>query len=254
MSNLLKQSQMFLKRNSSTILTCVGAIGVITTSVLAVKATPKAMENLKQAKEEKGEELTKLEVVKVAAPAYIPAALSGIATITCVFGANTLNKRQQASLISAYALLDNSYKEYREKTEELYGEGASRQIKDEIAKDNYKEADIDQDEYDDSMLFYDEFSDRYFTSTIEDVQRAEYRLNRDLVMRDYAYLNEFYEELGLEPIDAGYTLGWSRGGNLDRYWQEWIDFSHRKVDLEDGMECRIITMFAEPYPDFEDYF
>ena len=66
MNSLLSKSQTFLTRNSATILTCVGAAGVIATTVTAVKATPKALLLLEKAKEEKGEELTKLEVVKVA--------------------------------------------------------------------------------------------------------------------------------------------------------------------------------------------
>ena len=105
----------FLRRNSSTILTCIGAVGVVATAVMAVKATPKALELIENAKEEKGEELTKIEVVKVAGPTYIPAIVTGVATVACIFGSNVLNKRSQASLMSAYALLDNSYKEYKKK-------------------------------------------------------------------------------------------------------------------------------------------
>ena len=103
------------------------------------------------------------------------------------------------------------------------------------------------------QLFYDDFSGRYFRSTIEDVQRAEYYLNRDLAMRDYAYLNEFYELLNIDPIDSGWTLGWSSGACLDMYWQNWIDFNHKKVTMDDGLECCIITMFQEPIANFEDY-
>ena len=72
MNSLLSKSQLFLKRNSSTILTCVGAVGVIATTVTAVKSTPKALALLDHAKEEKGEDLTKLARVKIAGPAYIP--------------------------------------------------------------------------------------------------------------------------------------------------------------------------------------
>ena len=57
MNNLLSKSQTFLKRNSSTILTCVGAVGVVATTVTAVRATPKAMRLIEQGKEEKGAEL-----------------------------------------------------------------------------------------------------------------------------------------------------------------------------------------------------
>ena len=102
----------FFKRNSSVILTCVGGIGVIATAVLSVKATPKAYERIEQAKKEKGKELTKFETIKSAAPSYIPAVAVGLGTLVCIFGANALNKRQQASLISAYTLIDKSYKQY----------------------------------------------------------------------------------------------------------------------------------------------
>lgn len=224
---------------------------MIATTVTAIKATPKAIAKLEQAKQEKGEDLTKLEMVQVTAPAYIPTVLIGAATITCMFGANALNKRQQASIMSAYALLDSSYKDYRKKVEDLYGEEVDTHIKKEVAKDKYKEADITISK--DKELFYDLFSERYFESTIEDVQRAEYRINRNLVMRDYAYLNEFYEEIGLDPIESGDRYGWSTAANMDLYWQSWIDFSHGKMEMDDGLECRIVEMQCEPILDFEDY-
>ena len=55
MNNLLRCSKLFVKRNASTILTSVGGVGVVATSVMAVKATPKAIALLEQAKEEKQE-------------------------------------------------------------------------------------------------------------------------------------------------------------------------------------------------------
>ena len=249
---LISKSQLFLKRNAPTILTCMGGVGVVATTVMAVKATPKALTLLEEAKEEKGEVLTELEVVKTIAPCYIPTILMGAATISCIFGANILNKRQQASLASAYALLSTSYKEYKDKVEEMMGEGANEQISNEIAKDHYKEIDISEED-DGLELFYDNFSGRYFRSTLFKVQQAEYYLNRELVMRDYVYLNEFYEWLGIEPIEAGYSLGWSKGLNLAAYWQEWCDFSHSKVVMDDGLECHVIYMMAEPMADFMDY-
>lgn len=171
----MKGTQLMKKLcdNSSTILTCFGAIGVIATTVMAVKATPKAVEILQQAEEEKGEELTKLEVVNVAGPLYIPTVLAGVSTIACIFGANVLNKRNQAALMSAYALLDNSYKEYIRKAEELYGDEADAHVKEELAKDNYEEDAIvlnDEDE----VLFFDYKTLQYFQGRMDDVvQKVE---------------------------------------------------------------------------------
>lgn len=251
MNNLLNSSKLFVKRNASTILTCIGGAGVIATTVTAVKATPKALELIDQAEEVKGEELTKMETVQVTWPVYIPTLLYGATTLACIFGANMLNQRGQASLMSAYALVNNSYKDYKKKVEELYGEDADGEIRGAIANDKYEANDIP--EGDGKELFFDEFSGRFFRSTIEEVQRAEYRINRDLVMRDWATINEFYDYMKIPTIDAGDIIGWSTCMNLEMYWQSWIDFSNVKTVANDGTEYYIVRMYQEPIPDFEDY-
>ena len=242
----IDQVTHYVKRNASTILTGIGMVGVAATAVTAVKVTPKALILLEAEKKKKGEKLTKIETIKVAGPAYIPSIIIGVSTITCIFGANYLNKQQQATLASAYALLDRSYREYRNKVKELYGES---EVQTEIAKDHYNEDELPED--DGKELFYDTYSKRYFRSTIEEVQRAEYYLNRNISMRDYAYLNEFYEMLGLEPIEP--KLGWSSGGNIEGYWKTWIDFTHELVTMDDGLECHVIMFQEDPYLNFEDY-
>lgn len=262
MNNLVNYSKLFVKRNASTIMTCVGAAGVAVTSVMAVKATPKAMVLIEEAKEEKGDDLTKMEVVKAAGKVYIPTIIVGVSTITCIFGSNLLNKRQQASLASAYALLDSSYKEYKGKLKELYGEEAHNNIVNAIAVEKVKEdwgvsgsyfvgeCDLStEEETGEPRLFYDEHSNRYFEATIERVMSAEYHLNRNFILRGYSYLNEFYEFLGLETTDYGSVLGWAPTDE----GEYWIEFNHRKVELEDGMICYIIEMPFEPRYDFWEY-
>jgi hypothetical protein len=251
MNKLVHRTKLFVGRNGSTILTGMAGVGLIATAVFTAKATPKAMTRVENAREEKGEELTKLETAIAAAPAYIPPILTGVATLACMFGANVLNKRQQASLMSAYALVDDSYREYKKKVEELYGEGSNQKVQAEIAKDKYEESDLEPE--DGMKLFYDEFSGRYFESTIEKVQRAEYEINRDLNMQCYATLNDFYDYLGLIPIDGGEDLGWSADMNAEYYWQSWIDFIHHDVVMDDGLEVTIITMVIEPTLGWEEY-
>lgn len=70
------------------------------------------------------------------------------------------------------------------------------------------------------MLFYDEHSNRYIESTIEQVIAAEYHLNRNYILRGYSYLNKLYEFLGLESTNYGSVLGWV--SNDDGMY--WIDF------------------------------
>lgn len=132
-------TKIFLKKHSSTILTCLGAVGVVATAVTAVKETPKAIKLLEEAEQDKGEELTKIEKAKTVASVYIPSVIIGAATISCIFGSNYINKRTQAAMISAYALLGQSYNEYKRKVDEIYGEGANEKVIGELAKDNLEE-------------------------------------------------------------------------------------------------------------------
>jgi hypothetical protein len=251
MNNLLNHAKVFWKHHGATVLAVVGAGGVVATSVAAVKATPKALAMIEKAKEEKGEELTKIEVVQVAGPAYIPAMVIGASTIACVLGSNVLNKKHQAALTSAYALLDASFKEYKEKVNELYGEDADITVRSEIAKDKYEDNDISVDEG--RQLFYDNFSERYFEARMEDVISAEYDINRKISLFGAAGLNEFYEALDIPSVDYGEFLGWSSGGLIDMTWTDWLDFDHHKVVMDDGLECYIITMSVEPMYEYEYY-
>lgn len=250
MNNLLAASRLFLRRNSPTVLTFLGAAGVAATAVMAVKATPKALRVIEQAKEEKGEELTKLEVVNTAGPLYIPAVIVGASTIACIFGANILNQRQQASLMSAYALANASYKEYVEKVRELQGDEVAEQIRNEIVKDKYDEEDIPITR--DKILFFDFFSMNYFESTIGDVLCAENRFNHQLKLSGTACLNELYDMLGIERVDYGYQLGWSTQ-MLDEHGADKVVFVHDKVPLEDGLECYIIAFEVEPSENYMYY-
>lgn len=252
MNGLLSMSQKFLKRNSATILTCVGAAGVVATTVTAVKATPKALALLDQAAEEKGEDLTTVEKVKIAGPAYIPTAILGVGTLACIFGANVLNKRGQASLMSAYALVDSSYKDYKKKVDEIYGKEGGEQIRAEIAKDKYKEypsKPMDADK----RLYYDFYSSRYFESTPLEIQKAEYEMNRVLMLDDCVSVNNWYALLDMESLEHGDDIGWTTYENMDSYWQTWIDFHHEPVVMDDGLECVIVSFGQDPYPDFEEW-
>ena len=250
MQGLFKSSKLFLSKHASTILTCVGGAGVIVTSVMAAKATPKALALVEEAKA-KNEELTKLDYVIVALPAYIPAIATGVSTIACIFGANILNKRTQASLASAYALLNRSYNEYRAKVIELYGDDTNGKIKEGIAKDKYTGDGKLKDS--DKQLFYDDYSGRYFESTIKDVLQAEYNLNREVAQNGGAFLNDFYNELGLPETEYGDYLGWSAGQLKEMHWNPRVEFGHSKFTFDDGLECTIITLESDPTYDFTEY-
>ena len=246
--------QRFIKKNASTILTCLGAAGVVTTAVMAVKATPKAMSLLDDAMEEKGDKLTTFEKVIVAGPTYAPAVITGVATIACIFGSNVISKHQQATLMSAYALLDSSYRDYKNKVNELYGEEAGERVREEIAKDKYTG---DEEVLDDNKeLFFDFYSGRYFRSTKDAVMMSLYEANRRMIVDGYVGVNELYSLLGLEEMPEYERLGWSDAMLSEMYWSQWIDFGLENVVIEEeteyseGVECTILHMHQDPLPDY----
>lgn len=251
MNNLLGRSKLFIKRNGSTILTVAGGFGAIATTVMAVKATPKALKTIEAAEEVKGEKLTKTELVKVAGPAYIPTVLMGVGTLTCIFGANILNKHQQAAVMSAYGLMDSSYKEYKKKVKEVHGEDGEKEVRTEIAKDHYDEKEV-PDQGDGKQLFYDEYSQRFFRASNETVLSAEYAINKSVAEDCYAVVNELYDLFEIDGIDGGDDIGWSSAQMMDMYWSSWIDFWHERAELDDGTTYYIIH-FTEPVPDFSEY-
>lgn len=233
----MNKMQYFLKKHSSTILTVASSAGVITTAVLSVKATPKALILLEEAKKEKSDELSVFETVKVAWKPYIPAAISGVSTIACIFGINYLSIKNQASLMSAYALLDNSYKEYRNKVNEIYEDGADIKVRQEIASSKY---DKNKKVEDGKILFFDFNGVRFFESTMEQVMYAENAFLEILNGRGYACINEYYDLLGLSHIDGGDQLGWTALEDNDPYDCHELEFMYEKVLLKGNTECYII--------------
>ncbi len=254
--------KLFFKRNSSTILTVLGCAGVVATAVLSARAAPKAKRLLANAELEKGEELTVLEKTETVALTYLPAILTGSATIFCICGAQILNQHQQASMASAYALLDQSYKDYRRKLKQLYGEEADQRIIEAIAVEKAEKVHINADymfsdcdlSLDESTgkttLFYEEYSKRFFSATVEQVQNAEYHLNRNYALGGSVILNDLYSFLGLAPTDFGEILGWAPTDE----GEYWIEFNHRKAKLKDGTEFYIIEMPFKPRVNYDDYY
>lgn len=131
-TTLLHGAEKAVKKAAPTILTVVSAAGVVATAALAVRATPKALKCIEAAKAvkkaENGGNLTRMETIGACWQCYVPAAATGIAVIGCIFGANALNRRQQAALVSAYALVSRSYNDCQRKVKELHGIDAHRGI------------------------------------------------------------------------------------------------------------------------------
>jgi len=230
------------------ILTCLSAIGTAAAAVLAACETPIALQKVADAEKKKDAALTKKEIVTAAAPSYIPAIAVGLSAIGCVFGANHLNWRQQASLASAYALLDILYKEYKDKVVRIIGDEADRTVEKAIELDH--EPGRAPVLWDEPQTFYEEHYGKFFERTMEEVFTAEYCLNRNFAIRGYVTINDFYDLLKLPHIEDGDKIGWSLEAGVVVYGYSWIDFTNKTFTMDDGLECVTIGMPFEPTEDF----
>ena len=123
LASIAKSVRTAMKKHSPEILTGIGIAGMITTTVMAVKATPKALILLEEKKDELDtDRLEPKDIIKTAWPCYIPAAVIGSISVFCLIGASSTNLRRNAALATAYTLSESTLKEYQEKVVEAIGE------------------------------------------------------------------------------------------------------------------------------------
>lgn len=236
-----------LTKHSPEILVGVGVAGLLTTTVLAVKATPKALMLIEDAAYDKGEDLTATEKVKAAWKPYIPAVVTAVASTACIIGASSVNAKRNAALATAYTLSETALKEYKSKVVETIGEKKEQAVRDAIAKDRVEKDPVRNHEViiteKGNTLCYDSHSGRYFKSDIEKIRKAENELNRRMLDEMYISLNELYYELGLKSTNMGDELGWNISGGL-------IEIMFSSQLSEDGEPCVVLDYRVAPRFDF----
>lgn len=240
----------WIKKNASTILTCFGAAGMVVTVILAVEATPKALRARTDAQIRKGQnQLTKWEIVKASAPAYIPTAAVGTGSLICIFGANVLSRRQQASMAAAYTALASAFDGYKDKVELVCGPGTDRMIE-KTVKQEEKDIDEDRPPWDEIQTFYLGCAERpvFFERTMEQIIRSEFSLNHNFVTRGFVTLNELLEMLDLEPVEDGDLTGWGSCIGENNCGYRWIEFDHSYYVTDNGLSVCSITPLIEPHP------
>ena len=246
----INNTKRTLSKHSPEILTAIGITGMITTTVLAVKATPKALELIEQKKkEEYTDELTPVEVVKTCWKPYIPAVITGVTSTACLIGANSVNAKRNAALATAYKMTETALSEYKEKVIETIGEKKERAIKDKIAKDKIDNNPVNSTQVivtgSGTTRFYDAAAGRYFVSDMEKIKRAVNDLNKRMLNEMYISWNEFYMALDLEPIEMGDAMGWNihEEGFIELDWSSQI--------CEDGTPCIVMSYLVAPKYGFD---
>ena len=252
LQTIARQTLRTLKKHSPGILTGIGIVGLLATSVMAVDATPKAMELIREKKEELGvEKLTAAETVKATWKCYIPAAVTAATSVACIVGANSVNAKRQAALATACTLSETAMREYKDKVVETIGEKKEREVMDAIAKDKIEKNPVSKSEViltnKGDTLCFDPWSSRYFKSDAEKLRKAVNDLNYQLINEGCVTLNDFYYDIGLDETRPGETLGW----NINRGGQVQFRFSSQVA--EDGTPCLVLEFINPPSYDYSQY-
>lgn len=249
LSAIAKSVRTTVSKRSPEILTALGITGMLTTTVLAVKATPKACKLIEEERNNRGtdEPITKREIVKLVWKYYIPATITGTTSVACLICANSVNAKRNAALATAYKLSETALLEYKEKVIETVGEKKEQVIRDKVAEERVKQNPVVNNEIiitgNGNARFFDVISGRRFTSDIEKLRKIENQLNKRMYGEMYISLNEFYDEIGLEHTLTGDQLGW----NIDRGLID-LEFS-AQID-DDGVPCIVINYGVAPKYDF----
>lgn len=247
---LIKTIRSGLAKHSPAILTALGITGMIGTTVLAVKATPKALDLIENKKEELDKDgLTVAETVKATWKCYVPAAITCATSAACLIGASSVHTKRNAALATAYKLSESAFIEYRDKVVETIGEKKEQSVRDAIAKDHVEKNPVTNNEViitdKGYTLCYDELSGRYFYSDIEKIKKAVNELNRQMLNDMYVSLNELYYELGLEGTKLGEQMGW----NVDRGL---IDLKFSATVSADDRPCIVLDYRVPPMYDYQN--
>lgn len=262
-----------VSKNSPVILTGLAVTGVVSTVVLGVKATPKALaiidDEVYERYEKSGSQesfpewlgikkedgyswsdrtnmLKKGEIIKLTWKCYIPTAAVGLSTIACIIGAHNIHLRRNAALASLYSLTESAFKEYQAKVIETIGKNKELKVRDDVTADTIKNNPIGDKQViftgKGETLFYDQMSGRYFKGDIEKIRRIQNKINKDLISEDFMSLNDLYYELGLSPIKLGEEMGW----HLDHGMLE-IRFSAQLTENEEpciALDYELVPRYA----------
>ena len=217
LASLYGRLEHAIRVNSPTLLTAAGVTGVATTAYLVGKASFEAARIIDREENNGGTHGEWQGRLKERAgwtwKLYIPAAASGAVTVGCIISANRIGARKVAAAQAAFALSERAYSEYRDKVVEHIGEGKEQKLRDELAQDR-----IDRATSPDSNAIVlgetgipclEGLTGRYFICEQEKLKKAQNELNVKLLGHGYAYLDDFYYLLDIEPTTLSKELGWS---------------------------------------------
>jgi hypothetical protein len=249
--NLFRKAEKIAIDNSPLILTVIGVTGALTTAYLTGKATIKAVRIVDDYEwVAPGETFIPTPMKKKAElvwKCYIPAVTCAAFTVTAIIGANRIGTRRAAALAVAYGISERAFEEYREKIVEKLGKGKEATARDEIAQETIaKNPQSGSREVlisgNGTVLCYDLYTGRYFTSDMETLRGAQNTINHQILQEMSASLTDFYYEIGLKSTAISDQVGW----NVDRM----LELRFTTALSEDNKPCIAMGFAVSPIPNY----
>lgn len=235
----VKAAKSFLKRNKETILFASGVAGTVTTGVTGVRAGMRIERKRRLAELEKGEELTKKDILKIAAPELVPVVLAAGTTVGCNTGMFiSFNHRLEAAATTIGAL-STQIDKIKNAEKEVVGEEKAEEIQKkavESTTDNVPESPS-------GCIWFQEFwSNAEFYTTESELQRAIGEANLELTWCDMS-LNDLFFLMKLKDHGNIYSevnddIGWTNGTKLK------IRFTDGH--LHNGTPCKVVIIDHKP--------
>lgn len=255
-NGVASKTVMKLKKHSPEILVVAGIAGTVVSAVLACKATTKVAEILDETKGTldtihegmetgaiNGQEYTtedgKKDTVVVYAQTgmklaklYAPAIILGTLSITSILASNNILRKRNVVLGAAYAAIDKSFKEYRGRVIERFGEQVDTELKYGIKAKKFEEIEVDPETgkekkvkktvmvadpnlQSDYAVYFDSKSRNYETNPDYNrmfLKAQQAFANDKLQTRGHLFLNEVLDDLDLPRTPAGQIVGWTKDG------------------------------------------
>lgn len=255
-NGVASKAVMKLKKHSPEILIVAGIAGTVVSAVLACKATTKVAEILDETKGTldtihegmetgaiNGQEYTtedgKKDTVVVYAQTgvklaklYGPAIILGTLSITSILASNNILRKRNVALGAAYAAIDKSFKEYRDRVIERFGEQVDTELKYGIKAKKFEEIEVDPETgkekkvkktvmvadpnlQSDYAVYFDSKSRNYETNPDYNrmfLKAQQAFANDKLQTRGHLFLNEVLDDLDLPRTPAGQIVGWTKDG------------------------------------------
>lgn len=206
---LLKNVGHFARKHSTKILAGIAVASEFAAVIFAAKEGPIAQDRLK----ELPADAKWTDKLKAVGPVYLPAFGMLVLSTGCIIGGCAVGEKKIAIVSGLYSASEAALRDYERKVVETVGKDKAQEIQNAVAKQCMEEHPISSATIYSTgkgdQIIYDPLSGRYFTSDVNEIVKAMNVMNKRILNEMWVTVNDWYYELGLEPVGLADGYGWN---------------------------------------------